>query len=71
MSEIEVKWSMRQNFGKCMTNIFEMVEKLHVVMCPGYHTKEEVFLLSIIQKMVLPQIYLKSRGNENIFSIML
>lgn len=69
MSEIEVSWSMRQNFGKCMTNIFEMVEKLQVIMCPGYHTKDAVFsIIDNSENGFTPDISERSGQRKHFFN---
>lgn len=68
LTEIEVKWSMRQNFGKCMTDIFEMIEKLHFVTCPGYHTKDAVFsIIDNSENGFTPDISEKSGQRKKFF----
>ena len=39
-TEIEIKWSLRQNMWKVSTGIFNTIQTTKVITCPGYHSRE-------------------------------
>jgi hypothetical protein len=39
-TEIEIKWSLRQNMWKVFTGIFNTIQTIKVITCPGYHSRE-------------------------------